>query len=59
MTGSARNQMSSISRSDNAERLFSEIGLRRLEEAGSMETFVVIVGETFLPVHIYARNGRH
>lgn len=36
--------MSSLSRSNNVKRPFSEIRLRKLEKAGSMETFRVIVG---------------
>lgn len=51
--------MSSISRSNNAKRPFSEIRLGRLEAAGSTETFRVIVGEALLPIHVYSRNGRH
>lgn len=50
--------MSSISRRNNVKRLFTERRLRRLEEAGSMETFMVVVGEAILP-HVYSRNVRH
>lgn len=37
--------MSSLSRSNNVKRPFSVIRLRKLEKAGSMETFRVIMGE--------------
>jgi len=51
--------MSSVSRSDNGKRPFSEIRLGKTKEAAGTDTFSIIVGEALLPVHVYSRNGRH